>query len=85
MEQPPALPRFDWIQKLDYITVIFYTKAFSNPLVEVNHLVNEQTVVIALTYQDTVFKNELVFYDKVRWPCDVNVTVETGKVEFVFR
>lgn len=80
-----TLPRFDWIQKLDYITVIFYTKAFSNPLVEISYPVGEQTVVITLAYADTIFKNELLFFDKVRWPCDATVTIETGKVELIFK
>lgn len=31
----PVLPRFDWIQKMDSINVIFYTKAFSNPQVSI--------------------------------------------------
>uniref|UniRef100_A0AAR5QDZ7 Cytochrome b5 reductase 4 n=1 Tax=Dendroctonus ponderosae TaxID=77166 RepID=A0AAR5QDZ7_DENPD len=82
---PTALPRFDWIQKLDFITIIFYTKAFSNPLVEINPPFNDQTVLICLIYDGIVFKNELVFHEKIRWPCDVNVTIETGKVEFVFK
>lgn len=83
--EPTALPRFDWIQKLDFITIIFYTKAFSNPLVEINSPFNDQTVLICLIYDGFVFKNELVFHEKILWPCDVNVTIETGKVEFVFK
>ncbi|XP_060521615.1 cytochrome b5 reductase 4-like [Cylas formicarius] len=85
LDQILSLPRFDWIQKLDYITIIFYTKAFSNPLVEIQPPLEDKNVAISITYDDTLFKNEVSFYDKVTWPCDVNVAIETGKVELVFK
>ncbi|XP_076275141.1 cytochrome b5 reductase 4-like isoform X2 [Rhynchophorus ferrugineus] len=84
-EEKIELPRFDWIQKLEYITIIFYTKAFSNPLVEIQKPTNDRTLVIALTYYEHTYKNELTFFEKIHWPCDVTVTAETGKVELVFR
>ncbi|XP_030764402.1 cytochrome b5 reductase 4 isoform X2 [Sitophilus oryzae] len=80
------LPRFDWIQKLDSITIIFYTRSFSNPLVEVHKTPTSGTALqITLTYDETIFRNEMTFFDRVHWPCDVRMTLETGKVELTFR
>ncbi|XP_050298908.1 cytochrome b5 reductase 4 isoform X2 [Anthonomus grandis grandis] len=84
-EQPAALPRFDWIQQLNCITLIFYTKAFSNPIIEVNPPVDDQNVTVTLRYDGQTFENELAFYNKIRWPCDIRLRVESGKVELVFR
>lgn len=85
VDKQPTLPRFDWIQKLDYITIIFYTKAFSNPLVEVTFPEEDQTVTVLISYEGAILKNELTFFGKVTWPCEVNVVVETGKVELIFK
>ncbi|KAL1497425.1 hypothetical protein ABEB36_008401 [Hypothenemus hampei] len=79
------LPRFDWIQQIDFITVIFYTKAFSNPGLEISDPTEKRTVEILLTYNDQIFKNELIFHKNIQTVCDVNVVIETGKVELVFR
>lgn len=52
----PVLPRFDWIQKLDTISVIFYTKAFSNPLLEILPPNKDKAINICLTYDDVIFE-----------------------------
>ncbi|XP_063916616.1 cytochrome b5 reductase 4 isoform X2 [Zophobas morio] len=83
-KEPILLPKFDWIQKLDYITIIFYTGNFSNPLIEANR-VDERTFHISLSYKNTVFENEILFSDKVNWPCQFRVGYETGKVEMVYK
>jgi hypothetical protein len=83
-KEPILLPRFDWIQKLDYITIIFYTGNFSNPMLEVNRA-DDKTFHIFLTYSGHVFDNEIMFADKVHWPCRIRVGCETGKVELVYR
>lgn len=51
-----TLPKFDWIQKLDSINIIFYTKAFSNPLVEIYPPKPNQVMMVCLTYEDTLFE-----------------------------
>lgn len=79
------LPRFDWIQKLDYITVIFYTKAFSNSLVEILPPTESKMIAIILTYEQTEFRNELEFNQAVEWPGSINVIVETGKITVTFK
>jgi cytochrome-b5 reductase len=83
-KEPILLPRFDWIQKLDYITIIFYTGNFSNPMLEVNRA-DDKTFHIFLTYSGHVFDNEIMFADKVHWPCRIRVGCETGKVELVYK
>ncbi|CAH1119513.1 unnamed protein product [Phaedon cochleariae] len=85
IEDIPSLPRFDWIQKLDYITIIFYTRSFSNPMVEIFPPTPGQSIIVVLAYDSTAFRNELVFYEAIEWPCTTKVTCETGKVELVFR
>ncbi|KAG5892808.1 hypothetical protein JTB14_007310 [Gonioctena quinquepunctata] len=81
----PDLPRFDWIQKLNEISIIFYTPAFCNPMVEVIPPSLEKYISIIITYDETVFKNELVFSEDIVWPCKIKVTCETGKVEVFFQ
>lgn len=84
-EEEIVLPRFDWIQKMDYINVIFYTKPFSNPLVQIETPDKEGMITIYLTYDNWVFSNELSFLKGVEWPCKVKLVYETGKVEIQFR
>lgn len=84
-EQETVLPRFDWIQKMDYINVIFYTKPFSNPLVEIQTPDKDGLITIFLTYDDWIFSNELSFLKGVEWPCKIKLVYETGKVEIQFR
>ncbi|CAH1187991.1 unnamed protein product [Phyllotreta striolata] len=85
-EEPPiSLPRFDWIQKLDYITAIFYLGAFANPLVEVLPPNSDHQVDVSVTIGGKVYKNELAFHENVQWPCSIKMTWETGKLELVFK
>lgn len=57
----PLLPRFDWIQKLDSISVIFYTRAFSNPMVEIYPPNADKAIKVSLTYDDTIFQVNIDF------------------------
>ncbi|RZC34889.1 cytochrome b5 reductase 4 [Asbolus verrucosus] len=83
-KEPILLPRFDWIQKLEYITIIFYTGNFSNPMIEINQ-VDEKMFSIFLIYNSSIFENEIIFFDNVHWPCQIKVTCETGKVELIYK
>ncbi|GLV34496.1 uncharacterized protein CBL_09744 [Carabus blaptoides fortunei] len=78
-------PRFDWIQKTDYITTIFYTKPFSNPQVQVSTPTKQNEVDINLTYEGLVYTNHLHFTSNIHWPCKVTINYETGKVEVTLR
>lgn len=83
--EPKPLPRFDWIQKLDSINLIFYTKSFSNPQVEVTPLNTNNSLNIILTYDRQTFTNELNFSEAIRWPCQIKINYETGKIEINFK
>ncbi|XP_066137689.1 cytochrome b5 reductase 4 isoform X2 [Euwallacea fornicatus] len=82
---PTEPPRFDWIQKTGSISVIFYAKAFSNPLVQVNKPEDDQSVTIIFCYDGSMLVNDIKFHAKISWPCEINMVMETGKVEVVFR
>ncbi|CAH1971087.1 unnamed protein product [Acanthoscelides obtectus] len=85
-EGSTSFPRFDWIQRLGHITLIFYTKALANPLVEIcPEKERDRSLSILIRYDDTTFKNDVTFFDEVTWPGVPKVTYETGKVELVFR
>ncbi|KAF5270726.1 hypothetical protein FQA39_LY01464 [Lamprigera yunnana] len=79
------LPKFDWIQKTDYITLIFYTGAYSNPRVEITPPNTNNTVIIQLTADVQIFNNKVTFFQPVQWPCQIKLNYETGKVEVQFR
>ncbi|KAJ8915131.1 hypothetical protein NQ315_000383 [Exocentrus adspersus] len=83
-DDSPKLPRFDWIQRTRYITIIFYTSHFSNPLVEVLPPTPERTLVVTLMYDEKVYTNEIDFFAEVNWPCTIQVIYETGKIEMEF-
>ncbi|XP_056648109.1 cytochrome b5 reductase 4 isoform X1 [Diorhabda sublineata] len=81
----PDTPRFDWIQKMDYITLIFYTGSFSNPLVEVHSPQAQKELVVCFTYNNAFYRNQLLLNEDVEWPCSIKVTWETGKIELTFK
>lgn len=82
---PISLPRFDWIQKLDYITSIFYTGPFSNPFIEIYPPNHEKEIIVSITSGRKIYRNELVFNEDIQWPCSVKMIWETGKLELVFK
>ena len=84
-DESVALPRFDWIQKMDSITTIFYTKSLSNPQVEVNPPNRENMVNVFIVYDKRVFANEITFLTSIQWPCQIKLSYEVGKVEVVFK
>lgn len=62
IDQIQVLPRFDWIQKLDIISIIFYTKPFSNPLIEIYPPKSNKAVTIILTYEEYIFQVSVFLY-----------------------
>lgn len=83
-DQGDDLPRFEWVQRTNWINVSFHTGPFSNPLVEVQPPNAEGVVVVTLAYNDKVYTNEIVFKESVTWPCTIHLTHEIGKVELEF-
>lgn len=84
VSQPP-LPRFDWIQKMDSITTIFYTKSLSNPQIEINPPNQENIINIFMQFDGKHFVNELKFSKSIQWPCQTKINYETGKIELIFK
>ncbi|XP_077292840.1 cytochrome b5 reductase 4 [Arctopsyche grandis] len=80
-QQPP---KFDWIQKLDSITLIFYTKSWCNPQCCVL-LDSRKDISVKFSYDFRSFCFEITLEDVVHWPCTVAVNHETGKVEIYLR
>ncbi|XP_022916781.1 cytochrome b5 reductase 4 isoform X2 [Onthophagus taurus] len=85
IEDNIILPRFDWIQKMDSITIIFYTKSYSNCQVEVNPPNQDNSLNIYLTFNSKLFINEIKFNKGIKWPCQIKVNQETGKIEIIFK
>lgn len=77
-----VLPRFDWIQKLEEITYIFYTGSYSNPLVQTRFI--ENSLKINLVYNGKCFENEIISSKELNWPGLVKVNYESGKIELTF-
>lgn len=82
---PIDLPRFDWIQKMDSITIIFYTKSYNNPQVEIKAPNYENAITIYLFYDCQYFVNEIKFSQQIQWPCQTKINFETGKIEVIFK
>lgn len=80
-QQPP---KFDWIQKLDSITLIFYTKSWCNPQCCVS-LGGRNDISAKFSYDFRSFCFEITLEDVVHWPCTISVNHETGKVEIYLR
>lgn len=81
------LPKFDWIQKSDCITFIFYTKSYSNCeiLIEFQQSdKNNVNIIIKLIYDNKCYKNALNVKHEIKWPCRTQINYETGKCEIVF-
>lgn len=70
---------------MDSINIIFYTKAFCNPQVEITPLNSDNTLEVILTYDRLVYTNEITFSRGIHWPCQLKVNYETGKVEVIFK
>lgn len=84
-EPPVQLPRFDWIQKTDYITIIFYTKPLSNPQVEITKPDHEYNLNINITYDHQTYINQIKINKRIEWPCHTKINYETGKIEIIFK
>ncbi|XP_031354393.1 cytochrome b5 reductase 4 isoform X2 [Photinus pyralis] len=74
-------PKFDWVQKTDYITLIFYTGPLSNAKIEIQSSNSTNDLNVCLTYDGQVFANEIRFTKEIKWPGQIKLNYETGKVE----
>lgn len=81
------VPRFDWIQKTNEISLVFYTKAFCNPGIVVRSIVESPNKLeISIQIEQTLHVCTFQLADSVDFPpLSTKVNHETGKVECVFR
>lgn len=82
-EKMDIVPRFDWIQKTTEFTLIFYTKALSNPGLLVEHL-NDLELEVRVIIDNVTHLFDFKLAQKVQWPCSVRNVIETGKLELSF-
>lgn len=86
--EPEIVPRFDWMQKTDVLTLVFYTRALCNPgwSVELVDAKPEGTdadafgrrVTVRVFAQRSVHVFEFMCANAVRWPCRSKVSFDTG-------
>ncbi|KAG5677056.1 hypothetical protein PVAND_006840 [Polypedilum vanderplanki] len=80
-----AVPRFDWIQKQNNLSIYFYTKSFSNPGIFIKQLCDsdkEYEITIFLEQSSHLYK--FLFFKALMWPPSIKINQETGKIEISF-
>lgn len=82
--QVPSLPRFDWIQKKNDLTIYFYLKSFCNPGITIEHICDKECKVTIFTTGNIMHTYRFSFYKDLKWPAFLKVNQETGKVEISF-
>lgn len=88
---PPAsqdiLPRLDWIQNRNSITIYFYTKQFCNPGSLIRKVPDQPDnhVEIWILIDTYLHKFDFDLHSEVEWPPkDVKINRESGKIEICF-
>lgn len=86
-ERVEIVPRYDWIQKSNELTLVFYTKPMCNAGVIVRCTSDSNTnydIIIQIDYTLHTFTFNLI--EAVDFPpINTKVNYETGKIEVVFR
>lgn len=81
------VPRFDWIQKTNEISLVFYTKALCNPGIVIHRMSDTQSkfdIIIQIIQTMHVYSIQLT--DHVDFPpIATRINYETGKFECIFR
>ncbi|XP_061393715.1 cytochrome b5 reductase 4 [Musca vetustissima] len=88
---PPAtqdvVPRLDWIQNRNSLTLYFYTKQFCNPgslIRKVPERPNNH-IEISILIDNYIHKYEFELHAEIKWPPkDVKMNTESGKLECSF-
>lgn len=79
------VPKFDWIQKSDTISLIFYTKTLCNPQCSALLSPSKTDISVKIAYDFHNFSFDIVLEEPVEWPCTISLNHETGKVEINLR
>lgn len=86
-QETEIVPRFDWIQKTNELSLVFYTKAICNPGIVIRSLSDSQSKFeIIIQIQQTMHVCSFQLADHVEFPpINAKVNYETGKIECIFR
>lgn len=81
------IPRFDWIQKTNELSLVFYTKAMCNPGIIIRNLSGPQSKYeINIQIQQTMHVCNFQLADHVEYPpINIKINNEIGKIECIFR
>lgn len=81
------VPRFDWIQKTNELTLVFYTKSLCNPSLLIRNLMDVQSKFeIAIQIEQTMHICQFQLADHVEFPpIATKINYDTGKIECIFR
>lgn len=88
------VPRFDWIQNTNEITLVFYTKPMCNAGIYIKCPVSQLRLEsisyveyeISIQIRDTVHVHTLEFCASVEFPpISSKINYDTGKIEVIFR
>lgn len=81
--QNEIVPRFDWIQKTNELSLVFYTKALCNPGVIVQLSATSQSKLkVFIQIEQTLHICEFQLSQDIEWPPSIcKVNQETGKIE----
>ncbi|KAL9916843.1 cytochrome b5 reductase 4 isoform 2-T2 [Glossina fuscipes fuscipes] len=78
-------PRFDWIQKLNDLTIYVYTKQFCNPGFLIKKMNGVNHVEIWILTEAGIHKFQYELHGGVEWPPkDLKMSTESGKLEINF-
>lgn len=78
------VPRFDWIQRTNDLTLVFYTKSLCNPGFLIDGGTNGKTLEISVQIERVVHAFSFRLLHAVEWPPSAAVVNhETGKIEIV--
>lgn len=81
------IPRFDWIQKIADISIVFYTKALCNAGLLLRYIPASDTELeVIIRIEQTLHICSFKFTQAIDWPPTLaKIKYETGKIECTFR
>lgn len=82
------VPRFDWLQNINDLCIIFYTKALCNSGVTVHFTsaINDCDIEILILIENQLHVYSIKLAGDVQWPRVVTkVNTDTGKIEVIFK
>ncbi|XP_055317973.1 cytochrome b5 reductase 4 isoform X2 [Sitodiplosis mosellana] len=78
------VPRFDWIQKTNELSLVFYTKALCNPALMIRCIAATK-LEISIQIEQTLHCSQFQLADQVDFPpIATKINYETGKIECIF-